>query len=148
MHVDKLSVSDVEFFMNKGLKSDEVERMKIEDLGVRDGKLVLKPKPEKGVKLDSDKDDWSLLPYDALEEIVKVLMFGAKKYSPDNWRVVPSWRKRYFSALMRHVVKWFYGNEKKDAESGLSPLAHAACCVLFLLAKDIEQRKTEEKSEV
>lgn len=34
-----------------------------------------------GVKKDEGKLRWSLLPWDALEEVVKVLMFGADKYT-------------------------------------------------------------------
>ena len=41
-----------------------------------------------GVKYDSDKPKWNLLPWDELEDVVKVLTFGAKKYAPDNWKFV------------------------------------------------------------
>jgi hypothetical protein len=37
-------------------------------------------KPE-GVKYDQEKPDWSLMPLDVLEEVVKVLDAGAKKYT-------------------------------------------------------------------
>ena len=40
---------------------------------------------EKGLKLDFDKLRWDLLPIECVEEIVRVLTFGAKKYDDNNW---------------------------------------------------------------
>jgi hypothetical protein len=53
----------------------------------------------------------------------------------DNWKHVRPLRKRYFGALMRHMTAWYDG-EKKDPESGKSHLAHAGCCLLFLMWGD------------
>ena len=89
-----------------------------------------------GIKHDQDKDRWDLLPWRATQQIVKVLTYGARKYAPDNWKKVPEWRIRYYAALIRHVVAWFEG-ERIDPETGLSHLAHAGCCILFLLGKEI-----------
>ncbi|HKE56465.1 MAG TPA: dATP/dGTP diphosphohydrolase domain-containing protein [Pyrinomonadaceae bacterium] len=44
-----------------------------------------------GVKKDLGKLRWSLLPWDALEEVVKVLMFGASKYADRNWEKGMDW---------------------------------------------------------
>ena len=93
----------------------------------------------KGVKYDQEKTDWSLLPFAEIEEVVKVLMYGAKKYSIDNWKYVEPCRERYFSACMRHLIAWFTG-ERLDKESGYSHLAHAVCCILFLMWKDKKAR--------
>ena len=41
-------------------------------------------------------------------------------------------RSRLFGALLRHVFASLRG-EDKDSESGLSHMAHAGCCVLFIL---------------
>lgn len=98
--------------------------------------------PDKGVKHDGEKLDWSLLPFDATEDVVKVLAFGAKKYAPDNWKFVPDHERRYFSAAMRHLVAWQKG-EKVDSETGISHLSHATCCLLFLISKELE--KTDEQ---
>lgn len=87
-----------------------------------------------GRKDDGGKLPWHLLPYDAVEDIVKVLDFGAKKYAPRNWEkgIVYS---RVYGALMRHLVAWWMKeNGGRDKETGLSHLAHAGCCVLFLIA--------------
>jgi hypothetical protein len=64
------------------------------------------PRPEEavdtgvpvGVKHDGGKLDWSLLPVEAIEDVVRVLMHGEQKYSRDNWRRVPDGYNRYLSA--------------------------------------------------
>jgi hypothetical protein len=84
-----------------------------------------------GTKYDSGKLPYHLLPPELLESIAEVLDFGAKKYAPRNWELGMSW-SRVFSALMRHMWAWFRG-EDKDPETGFSHLAHAACCIAFLL---------------
>ena len=85
-----------------------------------------------GVKHDAEKPRWDLIPYKALEQVVLALNHGARKYGDDNWRKVPDAKRRYFAALMRHIVAWWCG-EECDKESGLSHLAHAGACLLFLL---------------
>lgn len=90
-----------------------------------------------GVKHDAGKDRWDLLPLTAVREVVRVLTYGAQKYAPDQWRVVPEPRPRYYAAAQRHLSAWWLG-EAVDAESGLPHLAHAACCLLFLLALERE----------
>jgi hypothetical protein len=88
-----------------------------------------------GRKLDGGKPPWDLLPWTATSAVVDVLEHGRRKYGADNWRSVPEARRRYFAAAMRHMVAWFRG-EKNDQESGLPHLAHACCCMLFLLEQD------------
>lgn len=90
-----------------------------------------------GRKFDSEKTRLDLLPFRALEKVGEVLTYGAKKYEPDNWRHVEGWRWRYLGAVLRHIFAWQRG-ERLDPESGLPHLAHAACCVLFLLELDGE----------
>ena len=85
-----------------------------------------------GVKYDKDKPKWNLLPWDELEDVVKVLTFGAKKYAPDNWKFVDDANNRYMDAAMRHLVAHQQG-ETRDDESGESHIAHAICCLLFML---------------
>jgi hypothetical protein len=85
-----------------------------------------------GVKYDSDKLDWSLVPVDSMEKVIEVLMFGAKKYAPGNWKKVEDAERRYYNAAMRHLTATQRG-EELDPETGLAHLAHAACCLLFLL---------------
>lgn len=85
-----------------------------------------------GVKHDKEKPRWDLLPLAEISEVVDVMTYGAKKYSEYNWQKVDRPNARYTAAAMRHIVAWSLG-EKKDPESGKHHLAHAICCLLFLI---------------
>lgn len=86
---------------------------------------------EVGLKFDQGKPQLSLLPIEALEEIAKVLTFGAKKYNKGNWRKGLLY-SRVLDAALRHI--YAYNNKQDtDPETGISHLAHAACNLLFLL---------------
>ncbi|OPH36284.1 dATP/dGTP diphosphohydrolase domain-containing protein [Moraxella equi] len=85
-----------------------------------------------GQKHDSQKPRFSLLPSTPLWQVVAVLEFGANKYGMDNWKTVPNARERYFNACHRHLNAWWAG-EMVDGESGLPHLAHAVCCLMFLM---------------
>ena len=99
------------------------------------------PKPLiKGTKYDKEKARYDLIPPDALEEFVKVLTFGARKYAPDNWRKVPDGRRRYFAAAQRHI--WAYKRgEQIDEESGCHHLACAITDLMFILEKEMLNEK-------
>lgn len=112
---------------------------------------------DSGQKFDADKIRMDLFPAAAIEEISKVLTFGAKKYAAHNWAKGIAY-SRLLGAAFRHLFAYSRG-EDKDPESGLSHLAHAGCCVVFLIwmekfRADLDDRfkdpavtsaKTEEK---
>jgi len=92
-------------------------------------------KENKGIKFDDGKIQWWYLPIEPIKEVLKVLHYGDKKYPAEdgcNWKRVPNAKKRYYSALMRHITAW-WDEEKNDQESGMHHLAHACTNVLFLL---------------
>jgi hypothetical protein len=97
---------------------------------------------EEGRKYDESKPDWSLLDLQIMEEVVRVLTSGARKYSPANWKLVPNGKNRYFAAAMRHITAWQQG-QKTDMETGESHLSHAMCCLLFL--RGIEKQERESR---
>lgn len=82
------------------------------------------------VKNDEGKLQWSLMPFEQLEDTVRVLMKGAEKYSRDNWKKCDD-INRYKDALMRHVTAYIKG-EERDPDDNLPHLAHAICNCLFL----------------
>ena len=95
------------------------------------------------VKHDDGKAPMNLLSREALEQTAMVMAFGKEKYAAHNWRKGFQW-SRPLSAAMRHLMA-FNDGEDKDPESGLSHLAHAACCIMFLLEfekthKDLDDR--------
>jgi hypothetical protein len=93
--------------------------------------LSVDPPKSTGIKNDDGKPDMSLLSSIALVKIAEVMSFGKKKYSANNWRGGFVW-SRPLAAAARHLYAYI-GGEDKDPESGLSHLAHAACCIMFLL---------------
>lgn len=96
------------------------------------------PPEEAGVKYDGDKTRYELLPPHALKHVADVLTFGAKKYpQADNWKRVPNLTERYTGAAMRHMEAFRRG-ERLDPETGLPHLAHAMCCLLFILEHEHE----------
>lgn len=95
-------------------------------------------------KFDSDKIKYSIYPNSVLEDIIKVMMFGAKKYGMDNWKLCED-PTRYYDAGRRHEEAWKAG-EHKDPESGLPHLAHALCNWTF--AHYIEEQKRKKANDV
>ena len=97
-------------------------------------------------KNDEGKLQWSLMPFEQLEDVIKVLMKGAEKYGAGNWKKCDDFR-RYEDALMRHVTSYIKGEKDDDGEGGdgLPHLAHAICNCLFLMYNDDAMRKQSEK---
>jgi len=85
-----------------------------------------------GVKFDTGKPPLGLIPRQALIAEAQVLAFGATKYGRDNWRGGMDW-SRLTDAALRHLTAFIDG-EDVDPETGISHLAHARCCMGFLLA--------------
>lgn len=93
-------------------------------------------------KDDSGKLDWTLLMQSVphcLERVVAVQHWAVhvkeNPYPADNWKLVE--RKRYVAALFRHLMADMKG-DKTDPETGQPHLAHAICCLLFMMHKDLE----------
>lgn len=93
------------------------------------------------MEIKSDKIQWRLIPWSALEIVVRAFMFGNMKdgRKPDDWQLVKNKRDIFFDAAIRHIISWKRG-EKQDQESGLSHLAHACCNILILLWTDINEK--------
>ena len=83
-----------------------------------------------GIKHDGDKTQWHLLPLEAVEGAVRVMMHGAKKYSKYNWANGMPY-SRVLDAALRHINSIYQG-EDKDPDSGLDHVDHAICELLFL----------------
>jgi hypothetical protein len=100
----------------------------------------LESPPAVGMKFDTGKPRWDLMPPIAEKAVVDVLTYGAGKYAPENWRKVEGWRWRYWRAAKGHIWKWATG-EWLDEESGQPHLAHAICCLLFIIELETERRE-------
>ena len=80
-------------------------------------------------KNDGEKNRLDLLQPDFIEAMGWVLTFGARKYSPDNWK--KGTPERYRAALLRHTFAYLKG-ELLDPESGLPHLAMIGVNAMFL----------------
>lgn len=88
-----------------------------------------------GMKFDQGKPRYDLVPWEAMDDVVRVLTYGAQKYADNNWKHVEDAAKRYPAATFRHLSAYMQG-EKMDPETGVSHLAHAMCSLMFMLAMD------------
>lgn len=103
-----------------------------------------------GIKHDSDKPKLDLIPAELLEEVGKVLSFGAKKYNRGNWCKGINY-SRLIAAAMRHLNEYNKGVDI-DPESNLLHVSHAATNLAFLLwmiehRKDLDDRWINESKD-
>lgn len=103
-----------------------------------------------GRKDDSAKRRYDLVPWKEFQEVVDVLTSGAIKYAPDNWKHVPEARSRYLAAAQRHIIDgWLCGERYDDISKGgdgKHHLAHAICCLLFIMWFDNNEDDASDKS--
>ena len=97
-----------------------------------------------GKKFESEKLRYDLIQFNALKEYVKVLTFGDKKYSPNNWKKVTLFKERYIAAALRHISEKYMLGEIFDKESKCHSLAHAICCLMFILEIELEKENYNE----
>lgn len=86
--------------------------------------------PEGGNRYNQGKPRWSLVDFDALEDMVKVLEFGATKYSDHNWKKGLK-TTEIVESLLRHIFAYLRG-EDIDPESKLPHIGHILCNAMFL----------------
>lgn len=98
---------------------------------------------EVGAKADAGKVRMELLPLEAMQEIAKVMTFGANKYTDGGWRHVPNGIERYKGALLRHLMKEEF--EDLDDETGELHAAAVACNALFRLQLILDAKREESE---
>jgi hypothetical protein len=87
------------------------------------------------LKFDELKPKWHVMPFDALEEVVKVFEYGTKKYKePFTYASGEIPFSHLFSATMRHLITWYFYKEDIDSDSKVHHLACAAANCLMLLS--------------
>lgn len=98
------------------------------------------------MKLDEEKNRLALVLggfSHALDQVGWVGTMGAAKYTDNGWQSVANAEERYQSALLRHWVA-YWGGEQIDPESGLSHLAHMAWNALAIC--ELEQREAASEA--
>lgn len=113
---------------------------------------------KKGLRYNNNKTRWSLVNFNSFEPMLRVLMYGAHKYSlfknkkgklirgvdisvedskqltliesgADNWKKGLD-KKEILESMMRHLSALIDG-EELDPESGLSHMGHIQCNSMF-----------------
>ena len=82
--------------------------------------------------IGSSKIPLHLFPMTATIYGAMALLDGALKYGRANWRVAGVRASIYYDACLRHMTKWFEGQDI-DSDSGLPHLAHAMACIVILI---------------
>ena len=93
---------------------------------------------DKALRFNDGKLQWSLVDFESLEPMVKVLEFGAKKYAPNNWKKGLETTK-IIESMLRHTFALLKG-ENNDPESGINHVGHIQCNAMFL-AKMLQDPK-------
>ena len=97
------------------------------------------------VKHDQDKPRIDLIPPQAIIDIAEVLTYGAGKYDSHNWRDNGGLDySRLYAAAQRHLLS-FWDGQSLDEETGMSHLAHAACCIVFLMSYEAEDNGKDDR---
>lgn len=101
------------------------------------------PKKVEGVKHDAGKPPISLISRVAIEQEAMVMAYGVSKYGTHNWRGGMDY-SRLVDAALRHIFAFADGQDT-DAETGISHLAHARCCLGFLLEFQARNVGTDDR---
>ena len=97
-----------------------------------------------GKKDTKDKVDYSYIPMHVLDSVARVFEGGSKKYG-GRFTWLPGIRySLLFSAIMRHLLDWFFRGVDKDAESGEHPLSHVVADCLMILSY-IDNEKFDDR---
>lgn len=84
---------------------------------------------DKALRYNDGKPQWSLVDFDSLEPLVRVLEYGAKKYSKNNWKKGLD-KQQILESLMRHLIK-LMNNELVDEESQEQHIGHILANAMF-----------------
>jgi len=93
-----------------------------------------------GIKHDNGKLRWDLLPFDALEEVVKCYTLGASRYGDRNWENGIKY-SRLVGSLLRHLNAWLKGSTYNWDDSGVMHIAQVVWNALALLTYEVRGMK-------
>ena len=78
---------------------------------------------ELALRFNNGKPKWSLVHYDSLVPMIRVLEFGEEKYGAFNWQKPGLKPKEVLESLQRHLASLMDG-EDFDKESGMHHIGH------------------------
>lgn len=97
----------------------------------------------KGTRNNEGKPKWSLVHYNSLVPMIRVLEWGAKEYGVGNWQKGLD-KKEILESMQRHLASLMDG-EELDEQTGLSHMAHIQCNAMFY---NYMKQQDREKSEM
>lgn len=121
--------------------------IKVEFEKVNEGKEQILKRENGFIKADKEKTNFSLVDPYAYEDLGKCLTIGAKKYSPDNWKLGDI--ESYIAALDRHLIdikKAVLDKDKTlfiDKDTTLQHGANLLCNAMFIhyfIRKQLEEK--------
>jgi len=99
-----------------------------------------------GMRFDSGKLRFNLIPMDAKVELARVYTIGAIKYDDDNWLKGMSW-KIMIDCAERHFALFQMG-QTRDPDTGCHHLAQAAWNLIGLLVYDLRGLGTDDRTKL
>lgn len=96
---------------------------------------------EKALRYNGGKPQWGLVHYKSLIPMIRVLEFGALKYTPWNW-MKPMPTREILESMQRHLAALMDG-EEYDSESGLDHMGHIQANAMFYNFQRERERQEE-----
>lgn len=98
---------------------------------------------ERATRHNEGKLKWSLVHFDSFHPMVRVLEFGAEKYSIDNWKK-GLYTKEICESMLRHIFAYLNG-EDIDGDSKLSHVGHIQANAMFLGYMDMNMPEFDNR---
>lgn len=102
-----------------------------------------KPSNPKDV-IGSKKLDMSLVPYTLFVSAAVAFLEGALKYGRFNWRIAGVRASIYHAALLRHVAKWWNG-QNHDKKTRVHHLDNAIACLTIIRDAELYGKLTDDR---
>lgn len=92
----------------------------------------------------SQKIDLGLVPWTLMVCAATAFLEGALKYGRFNWRIAGVRSSIYHAALLRHVAKWWNG-QNHDAATRVHHLDNAIACLTILRDAELYGKLTDDR---
>lgn len=99
---------------------------------------------DEGLRYNSGKPRYDLIPPEALEALADHYRVGAEKYADRNWERGLKWSEGCFASLQRHAWAWMAG-ENIDEETGSHHMISVAWNALALYTFAMRQIGTDDR---
>lgn len=94
--------------------------------------------------IGSAKLDMGLVPWTLMVCAAKAFLEGALKYGRFNWRVAGVRSSIYHAALLRHVAKWWNGQDF-DKKTRVHHLDNAIACLTIIRDAELYGKLTDDR---